>query len=274
MNASKPTRDELLRHVEALETRLRQLEQEAAGEARPSADLEALGHYASSVAHDLNNLLVGILGNAGLALMDLSSFSSCRPLIQEVEEAALRAAGLTNEMLALTQPIEATEAEADGAEADGAEAGQTEVTEAERAEAEVAIGKPASPAPNSMWRGEGLMLVVDDEQMVRVLAQRVLEKFGFQVMTAEDGRQGLEVFRPHSGEFVGVLLDVTMPHLDGASTFRELRKIRPDIKVILSSGYDELEATRSIVDDGLAGFLHKPYMPMELIDKVREVLAA
>ncbi len=256
-----------MRQIQLLEARLLEAKGEReGGSPRPSGDIEGLGHYASTIAHDLNNLLVGILGNAGLALMDLSSFSSCRPLIREVEDAALRAAGLTNEMLTFTGRIQDAESGVNETIRD-APASDLELVETG---ATAMAATPNLAAPN--WSGEGLMMVVDDEPMVRLLAQRVLEKFGFQVMTAEDGREAIEVFRPHALEFSGVLLDVTMPHLDGAATFRELRKLRPDLKVILSSGYDEDEATRRIVGEGLAGFLHKPYMPMELIDKVREVL--
>ena len=236
------TRQELEQQVRDLQDRLKELE---ASGTRPQ-DIEGLGHFAGSIAHDLNNLLVGILGNAGLALMDLSVFSPCRPLIREVETAAQRAAELTNRMLSFT---------------DGARSGvESPVTAA-----------PAVPE-GADWRGTGLILVVDDEKMVRSLARRVLEKFGFRVMTADDGLRALEIFRPHAAEIVAVLLDVTMPNLDGAETFREMRSLRPDIRVILSSGYDQREAMSKVASEELAGFLRKPYLPMDLIDRVREVL--
>lgn len=241
---SELSRQELEQRVRQLQDRLAELEQQAAA---PSRDVEGLGHFAGSIAHDLNNLLVGILGNAGLALMDLSAFSPCRPLIQEVETAAQRAAELTGRMLAFIGQAPAA---------------------ADAALEEVA----AEPAESGPWRGKGLVLVVDDEPTVRSLARRVLEKFGFRVMTADDGLKALEIFRPHAAEFVAVLLDVTMPNLDGADTFREMRRLRSDVKVILSSGYDQREAMRKIAPEELAGFLHKPYLPMDLIGRVREAL--
>ncbi len=239
------TRQELEQRIRQLQDRLTALEGEGGQKA---GDVEGLGHFAGSIAHDLNNLLVGILGNAGLALMDLSAFSPCRPLIREVELAAQRAAELTNRML--------------------------EFTGAASAATETPPSPVQAPPDGRAWRGSGLMLVVDDEPTVRSLARRVLEKFGFRVMTAEDGLRALEIFRPHCAEFVAVLLDVTMPNLDGADTFREMRQLRPDIKVILSSGYDQPEAMRKIDTVELAGFLHKPYLPMELIERVREALEA
>ncbi len=239
---SELSRQELEQRIRQLEDRIAKLEQGA----QSQQDIEGLGRFAGSIAHDLNNLLVGILGNAGLALMDLSTFSPCRPLIQEVETSAQRAAELTNRMLAFT-----------GNDPPAAESPD-----------DVANGHPETTA----WRGKGLVLVVDDEMTVRSLARRVLEKFGFRVMTADDGLKALEIFRPHATEFVVVLLDVTMPNLDGAETFLEMRRLRPDVKVILSSGYDQREAMRKIAQEELAGFLHKPYLPMDLVDRVREAL--
>ncbi len=239
----EPSRSDLEDRLRRLQARVAELEREASSRPR---DVESLGHFAGSIAHDLNNLLVGILGNAGLALMDLSTFSPCQPLIQEVEAAAQRAAELTNQMLAFTG-----RAPAEGAAPAAAE---------------------AAPAAARAWRGSGLVLVVDDEKMVRSLARRVLEKFGFRVMTASDGLKALEIFRPHRAEFVAVLLDVTMPNLDGADTLAEMRRLRPDVKIVLSSGYDKREATRKIAEGGIAAFLHKPYLPIELVDRLREVL--
>ncbi len=233
------SRQDLEQRIKQLQDRLAELER-AGREGAPG-----LGRFAGSIAHDLNNLLVGILGNAGLALMDLSTFSPCRPLIQEVESAAQRAAELTQRMLEFT-----------GRMPPGVE---------------TPVAAPALPVGLG-WRGSGLVLVVDDEPAVRSLARRVLEKFGFRVMTADDGLKALEIFRAHAAEFVAVLLDVTMPNLDGTETFRELRRLRPEVKIILSSGYDQREMQHRIAADGSAGFLHKPYLPMELVDRVRKVL--
>ena len=69
-----------------------------------------------------------------------------------------------------------------------------------------------------------------------------------------------------------MLLDLTMPHLDGEARFRELRRIRADVRVILSSGYNEQELIERFAGKGLAGFIQKPYRPAQLADKLREVL--
>ena len=123
------------------------------------------------------------------------------------------------------------------------------------------------------WRGSGTILVVDDEQTVRTVAKMMLEEFGFKVLTANDGLEGVEMFREHEQEVQAILLDMTMPRLSGEQAFSEIRRIRNDVCVILSSGYNEQEATERFSGKGLAGFLQKPYQPVALIQKLREVLS-
>jgi CheY-like chemotaxis protein len=118
------------------------------------------------------------------------------------------------------------------------------------------------------FRGQGLALVIDDDQGVREAASRLLEFFGFTVLQAVNGRHGAEVFREHASEVVVVILDMTMPEMNGEETFREIRRVRGDVPVILSSGYNEIEATRRFTAKGLAGFLQKPFTPKELIQKL------
>jgi len=105
-----------------------------------------------------------------------------------------------------------------------------------------------------------LILVIDDEEGIREVAGMVLEDMGFKVITAVDGKDGVAVFRQHQQEVTGVLLDMTMPRMNGEDCFRALRKINPDIKVILSSGYSAEDATAQFHGKGLAGFIQKPYL--------------
>jgi CheY-like chemotaxis protein len=125
---------------------------------------------------------------------------------------------------------------------------------------------------NRNWRGAGIILVIDDEEGVRIVAKSALEKAGFTILTAQDGREGLQIFHRRAGEIAAVLLDMTMPHMSGDEVYRELVRARPDVPVILSSGYNEQDATSLFVGKGLAGFIQKPYQPMALIDKVRRTL--
>jgi CheY-like chemotaxis protein len=105
-----------------------------------------------------------------------------------------------------------------------------------------------------------------------VVARSALERAGFRVITAEDGREGLRIFSKLAGEIVAVLLDMTMPHMSGDEVYRELGQLKPNVPVILSSGYNEQDATRLFAGAGVAGFIQKPYQPMALIDKVRRTL--
>ncbi len=373
--------------------------------------LESLGVLAGGIAHDFNNLLVGILGNASLALMDLPPHAPAREGIQQIEEAAQRAAELTNQMLAysgrgkfvvqplglnelvgemahllesviskkaalrfdLVQDLPAIEGDAtqlrqvimnlitNAAEAIGDQSGivliRTSVLDIDRSYITRAMfddtltegryvglevsdtgcgmdeetrakmfdpfftskfsgrglglaavlgivrghqgainvysepgrgttikvllpvcGRQIAQSVESVesggeWHAEGTMLVIDDERSVLEVARRALERAGFRVLTAETGREGVLLFAQHADEVRAVLLDMTMPDMNGEETFRELRAIRPDVKVILSSGYNEQEVTSRFAGKGLAGFIQKPYQVRSLIDRVRRVLS-
>ena len=104
-----------------------------------------------------------------------------------------------------------------------------------------------------------MILVVDDEDIIRRTAKAMLERCGFTVVLAENGKEGVELFQVLAEKVAAVLLDMTMPVMDGEEAFSRLRAIRPDIRVILSSGYNEVEAVRRFTGKGLAGFIQKPY---------------
>jgi PAS domain S-box-containing protein len=124
------------------------------------------------------------------------------------------------------------------------------------------------------WTGAGTILIVDDEETVRAVTARAVERLGFNVLFASDGLEGVETYRAHADEIVCVLLDMTMPRLNGEDAFREIRRIRPDARVILMSGYNEQEATNRFAGKGLAGFLQKPYQLAVLRDALRTALVA
>jgi PAS domain S-box-containing protein len=125
-----------------------------------------------------------------------------------------------------------------------------------------ASGKPADifnlDAQNDHWKGSGTVLLVDDEETIRGMGAEMLKLLGFSVVTANDGREAVEVYKA-STDISFVILDLTMPHMDGEQCFRELRKLNPDVKVIMSSGFSEMEVTQKFVGKGLAGFIQKPY---------------
>ena len=121
------------------------------------------------------------------------------------------------------------------------------------------------------WRGTGTILLIDDEAVVRDLGQATLEAAGFDVLTARDGPEGIDLFRQHADQLSLVILDLTMPEMGGEEVYRELRRLHPGVRVLLSSGYSEHQAARLFANP-LAAFLKKPYLPTQLVEKVREVL--
>jgi CheY-like chemotaxis protein len=108
------------------------------------------------------------------------------------------------------------------------------------------------------WQGKGKVLLVDDEETVRGIGCEMLKELGFTTVTANDGREAITIFKEHP-DIRLVILDLTMPHMDGEQCFKELRQLNPDVKVIMSSGYNEQEVTQKFVGKGLVGFLQKPY---------------
>ena len=135
----------------------------------------------------------------------------------------------------------------------------------------VATPPPPDTATGS-WRGSGTILVVDDEEVVRNVATATLEQAGFTVLTARDGREAIEVFRENVDDIAGVLLDLTIPRMSGEEVFQEMRRIQPSVRVVLSSGYTEEQATQSLEAKGLAGFIQKPYQPIALTAKMCKAL--
>jgi PAS domain S-box-containing protein len=132
---------------------------------------------------------------------------------------------------------------------------------------------PSQATSPPVVRRTATVLIVDDEEVVRTFAQQVLERHGFKVYTANNGRMGLDLFRRHIRDIDLVLLDMTMPILGGDEVFGELRRLRPDVKVIFSSGYNKQDSVARDAGPTAAGFIQKPYRPTELIALIGVVLA-
>ncbi len=101
----------------------------------------------------------------------------------------------------------------------------------------------------------------------------MLESAGYTVLRARDGQEALEIFRRKGNDIDCVLLDLSMPKLDGDEVFQELQKIRSDVRVILSSGFTEQQVLSRFQDAGLTGVLQKPIQMKDLLNKVAEALA-
>jgi len=372
--------------------------------------LESLGVMAGGITHDFNNLLTPILGESQLALLDLPSDSPIRPRIEQIYQAAKRAAALTRQMLAYSgqtpvavEPISisrlleemgqllegtvsgkvalvydlaedlpavtadiaqlsqvvmnlitnAVEAVREGAGRITLRTGVVDAEKLDRArivgeckttgsryvffevlddgcgmdaetqskifdpffttkftgrglglaavlgivrshggmielaselgrgtrfrvlfpaakQAAVVVATPATPVAD--WSASGMVLVVDDDKGVRELLDATLRRAGLTVLMASDGREGVELFRRHADEIRAVVLDRTMPDIGGEDAFDEIRRIRPDARIMLLSGYSEERAAWHFIDKGLDAFLHKPFEPAVLLEKIRRIV--
>jgi CheY-like chemotaxis protein len=119
-----------------------------------------------------------------------------------------------------------------------------------------------------------LIMLIDDEAMVNLLATEMLTYAGYRVVSALDPFRALEIFRKIGNQVDLVMLDFTLPIMDGGEVFEELQRIRPNVAVMLSSGYAEQSVIRAMLARGLRGFLPKPYTEAKLLTQVRAVLDA
>ena len=129
---------------------------------------------------------------------------------------------------------------------------------------------PAKPALTS---GRGArVLVVDDEPGVRTIARESLKRAGFEVVTANDGAEGVDLLAADR-TFDAVLLDMTMPRMNGVEAFRRIKELQPALPVVLTSGYSAQDAAGQFGSDGIAGFIQKPFMPSALVETMLEALS-
>ena len=119
-------------------------------------------------------------------------------------------------------------------------------------------------APRAVAGGTGVILVADDEDVVRRLLVAAIEKLGYRALAAVDGEDAVRVFRDHRHEITGVLLDLKMPRKDGAAAFREIREIDPAAAVVICSGYGDNEEAQNLITLGAKGLLAKPFSLSEL----------
>ena len=122
------------------------------------------------------------------------------------------------------------------------------------------------------WQGSGMILVIDDDENIREVAALMLERMGHEVMTANDGQHGIDVFLQHKNDIALVLLDMTMPIMNGSECLSKLRDIRADIPVILSSGYTEEDTVSRFTGKNLSGFVQKPYTADALGEAIEKAL--
>ncbi|MBN2078603.1 MAG: PAS domain S-box protein [Spirochaetes bacterium] len=132
--------------------------------------------------------------------------------------------------------------------------------------------RDAFPA-DTVHRGSGTILVIDDEQLVLETAKGLLEKCGYDVLAAGGAEEGIALYREHHGTIAAVLIDLSMPVKSGLEVFRELKKIRSDVRALLSSGMLDTESEETARAIGIMEMIHKPYMIKELSKKIIAIIS-
>jgi CheY-like chemotaxis protein len=133
------------------------------------------------------------------------------------------------------------------------------------------VTKETKPSGNIL-KGSETILLVDDEEMITTVGEQLLEKLGYNSIVSKSGREAVEIYKKDHAIIDLVILDMIMPSFGGGETYDELKKINPDIKVLLSSGYSLNGQAASILQRGCDGFIQKPFNLIDLSHKIREIL--
>ena len=129
--------------------------------------------------------------------------------------------------------------------------------------------KQAAPVQTISHHGTETVLVVEDDIAIMKLHQEVLVRYGYTVLVAGDGVEALEVFNNHADEIQIVVVDVIMPRMNGRETVEELRKLKPKLPIIMTSGYTDEIVNRASLDKLRVSFLQKPVRPLDLLATIR-----
>ena len=136
------------------------------------------------------------------------------------------------------------------------------------------VEHPSAPVPQRhLPRGEGeLILVVDDEEAIRAVANRILTRHGYRVVVAANGVEGLKMYDEHHADLAAIITDVSMPEMDGPAMIAALRERKVEIPIIVSSGYIPEEGAGRLLDTGTEFFISKPFSADGLLSTLRGVL--
>jgi PAS domain S-box-containing protein len=129
-------------------------------------------------------------------------------------------------------------------------------------------------AQESLVHGSGMILMIDDEEHLRITTSEILKSCGYEVITASDGIKGISAYSERQTDINMVLLDMAMPIMSGREVYKELRKINPQIKVLLTSGFKEDERVRQVIELGVNGFIQKPFSMIDLSKKVADIVSS
>jgi CheY-like chemotaxis protein len=137
---------------------------------------------------------------------------------------------------------------------------------------DAAAAGPATEEEELAVSGEGTILIADDVTEIRELAASILGRFGYRTLAAKDGKETVELYEQHKDEIAMVVLDLVMPGWSGEKTLEALKRINPDVKVLIASGYSTDSVNEKLLALGIDGFLQKPFTVAELLGDVKRVL--
>ena len=125
-------------------------------------------------------------------------------------------------------------------------------------------GSVTQELPRIPVHGEGMVVLVDDEEVMLVTGEAMLRDFGYDVLLARNGAEAVEMYRDHHADIDLVVVDMIMPEMNGREAFAQMRAINPDARIVLSSGFSREEDLNDIKQQGLSGFIQKPFRSSEL----------
>jgi signal transduction histidine kinase/CheY-like chemotaxis protein len=137
---------------------------------------------------------------------------------------------------------------------------------------EIEVPDATARKERELIKGNGHILVIDDEEVLRVLSRSILKECGYKVTVAEDGFKGVDLYRKNNGEIDLVILDMSMPGISGKETFIELKQINPEVKILLASGFIKDDRIQDLLNLGLEDFIQKPFDFIELSEKVDGII--
>jgi CheY-like chemotaxis protein len=212
-------------------------------------------HWLQSTANDLNNLLQ-VIGESSKALAPI-----CESSPEGLRYYAFLKSSLERAKQVTNQLVERL-------------GGQTALPVPGQKVTSVSVPRNSTFAIDNPGGTKELILIIDDEALIVTLVKRMLTDVGYRVVTSAEPFHALEVFKQLGDQIDLVILDFTLPIMDGSEVFAALRKIKPNVAVMLSSGFAEQEKVRTMLSQGLRGFLPKPYTQEKLLTQVRSTLDA
>lgn len=126
---------------------------------------------------------------------------------------------------------------------------------------------------NKIMLGKGTVLVADDENIVRLVLGEMLSELGYDVLFSSDGEECLNIYKEKGDSIDMVILDMVMPKMNGRDAFYGIKAINPDVKVLICSGFSKDISIQKLIEDGLSGFMQKPYKKLDLSLKIASILS-